>query len=507
MHTRSHFVSSLFLVLTFSSLIGSISAQEADQGGKPNFLFILADDLSYDAVRYLGNSQVSTPNIDKLAEEGISFSHCFNQGSWSGAVCVASRTMLITGQSVFRASENTAYINSWAQVKNNENKEGILWGEVLQSAGYLTYMTGKWHNTDHALLKGFDQAEAIGAGMYETFDKQGSSKMAYGRPKQSKWKPFKKKYAGQWSPKVKDLVYDEKEEKVMGASYTVKKHTSELYTDKAVGFLQTTAKNSTKPFFAYVSFNAPHDPRQSPKKFVKKYPAEKIVIPKNYLDQHPFDQGDSRIRDEKLAPFPRTEAAVQLHLQEYYAIITHMDRELGRILKALEKSGKADNTFVIFTADHGLAVGQHGLMGKQNQYDHSVRVPFIIKGPGMEKEKTMDALIYMQNIYATTCELAGVEVPESVEYKSVMPLINGDRQNGEEYIFGAYKDLQRMIRSKEYKLIVYPKVGEEQLFDLKKDPKEITNLAEDPKYKQIKADLYLALKNKQKELGDYLRLD
>ncbi len=507
MHTRSHFFASLFLVLILSSFMEPISAQGSDQSEKPNFLFILADDLSYDAVRYLGNSQVMTPNIDKLAEEGISFSHCFNQGSWSGAVCVASRTMLITGQSVFRASENTAYINSWARVKNKENKEGILWGEVMQSAGYLTYMTGKWHNTDHALLKGFDQAESIGAGMYETFDQQGSSKMAYGRPKETKWKPFKRKYTGHWSPKVKDLIYDEKGNKSMGKSYTVKKHTSQLYSDKAIDFLQTTAKNSTKPFFAYVSFNAPHDPRQSPRKFVKKYPAKKIVTPKNYLHQHPFDQGDSRIRDEMLAPFPRTEAAVQLHLQEYYAIITHMDRELGRILKALEKSGKANNTYVIFTADHGLAVGQHGLMGKQNQYDHSVRVPFIIKGPRMEKGKNIDALVYMQNIYATTCELAGVDVPESVEYPSVIPMINGDVQNGEEFIFGAYKDLQRMIRSKEYKLIVYPKVGEEQLFHLTKDPKEITNLAKDPEYKEIKADLYLALKIKQEELGDYLKLD
>ena len=415
--------------------------------------------------------------------------------------------MLITGQTVFRAAENSTYLDSRTKVENNKNKEAVLWGEALKSAGYLTYMTGKWHNTDYALLKGFDNADAVGAGMYKTFNKKGSSKMAYGRPKKSKWEPFDRKYKGHWSPKVKDLIYNEKGGKSIGAHYTVEEHTSELYSDKAINFLQTTAKNSNKPFFAYVSFNAPHDPRQSPKEFVDMYPVDKLIVPRNYLPKHPFDQGDSKIRDERLAPFPRTKAAVQLHLQEYYAIITHMDKEIGRILTALENSGKAANTYVIFTSDHGLAVGQHGLMGKQNQYDHSTHVPFIIKGPNMDKGKNIDAMIYMQSIYATTCDLAGVDVPVSVEYPSIIPIVNGKKADGERYIFGAYRNLQRMIRSKDYKLIVYPKVEEEQLFDLKKDPKEIVNLAKDPKYDQIKFDLYQELIDKQEELGDYLKLD
>jgi choline-sulfatase len=135
------------------------------------------------------------------------------------------------------------------------------------------------------------------------------------------------------------------------------------------------------------------------------YPPEKIKIPPNFLPEHPFDQGDHKLRDELLAPFPRTKEAVQTHLSEYYAIITHADHHIGRILDALEQSGEADNTIIIFSADHGLAVGQHGLIGKQSQYDHSVRMPFVMCGPGLQENVRSDAMIYLQSCFATTCEM------------------------------------------------------------------------------------------------------
>jgi choline-sulfatase len=286
----------------------------------------------------------------------------------------------------------------------------------------------------------------------------------------------------------------------------VSQHTSEFYSDAAINFLYDQ-KNETQPFLALVCYNAPHDPRQSPKEFVDQYPVEQQSVPANYLPEHPFDQGDNRVRDELLAPFPRTEEAVQLHKSEYYAIISHMDREIGRILSALEQSDQADNTYVILTSDHGLAVGSHGLMGKQNQYDHSVRMPFIIRGPGLDGGKSIGKMIYMQSIYATVCELAGIGVPETVEYPSLVNLLEGEPEGGEEYVFGAYLDLQRMIRNKKYKLIVYPKVNEVQLFDLENDPDEMNDLAENKKYKSIKKDLFEAMKRKQEELGDFLVLD
>ena len=344
--------------------------------------------------------------------------------------------------------------------------------------------------------------------MYPSFDKDHSDKLAYNRESSdSKWKPWDKSFTGHWTPRVKDIIYDESGKKKIGSSYTVNEHTSELYADKAINYLMTDVKKLKKPFFMYVAFNAPHDPRQSPKEFVDLYPPESIKIPENFLKEHPFDQGDHKIRDEKLAPFPRTKEAVQLHRSEYYAIITHFDKELGRILEALDASGKADNTYVILSSDHGLAVGQHGLMGKQNQYDHSIRMPLIIRGPKLEKGKKIDNKVYLQSMFATTCELASIKIPETVEFKSIKDLFDTDKDGGEEYIFGSYKHYQRMIRSDKYKLIVYPQVKRIQLFDMINDPNEISNLAKDKKYQKIKAELFKKLTEKQKELGDYLILD
>ena len=475
---------------------------------KPNVLFIIADDQAPRSIGGVNNPEVKTPNLDKLATQGVLFNNCFNQGSWSGAVCVASRTMLITGQSVFRAPKNKPYLDKWANSRGAIAVEGStevkLWPEVFRDAGYDTFLTGKWHNNYYSALKGFSQAKAIAKGMYETFDPSGSKKPGYNRPTptNNKWNPWNPKFTGHWAPFVRDIVSKNGDQEVSD-EYTVKKHSSELFADKAIEFLGK-AKDTDKPFFMYVAFNAPHYPRQAPKKFVDMYPPEKIAIPKNYLPEHPFDNGAIKIRDEALAPFPRTKEIVQVHRSEYYAIITHMDREIGRILKALKKSGRADETYVVFTADHGLAVGQHGLLGKQNPYEHSIRMPFMISGPGIAKGTTVDNKIYMQSVYPTTCELAGLKVPESVDYPSILPLVKGEGKGGEEVIFNAYIETQRLVRTDQYKLVHYPKIGRNQLFDMKKDPFETKDLIKDPKLAKVKKKLIATLRSKRMELGDGL---
>ncbi len=482
--------------------IGFLKAQE-----KPNFLFLITDDQTYESIHALNNPEVHTPNMDKLMDRGVTFTHTFNQGSWTGAVCVASRTMLITGQNVFHAPRNEAYLAGWAHLPENPIKTEVpLWGEVFENSGYKTFLTGKWHNSDYALLKSFDNARAIGSGFYETRDSSGE-RAGYGRGSASdEWKPWDTAYNGHWSPAVNDLIYDEFGKKEIGPAYTIHQHTSELYADQAIQFLHQLCGLDEKPFFMFVSFNAPHDPRQSPKEFVDMYPPGEIKMPGNYLPQHPFDQGDYKVRDELLAPFPRTEEAVRLHRSEYYAIISHADREIGRILKALETSGKMENTYVILTSDHGLAVGQHGLMGKQNQYDHSVRMPLIIAGPDLKAGKKIGEMVYMQSLFATTCDLAGIEMPETVNFGSLKDLMTTQRAKGEEYIFGAYRDLQRMIRSQQYKLIAYPHIQKIQLFDLESDPHETTDLSDVKKYRKIKRMLFRELMKKQQELGDFMVL-
>jgi arylsulfatase A-like enzyme len=257
-------------------------------------------------------------------------------------------------------------------------------------------------------------------------------------------------------------------------------------------FLKQAGK-SDKPFFMYLAFNAPHDPRQSPKQFVDMYPLEEINVPVSFQKQYPYtnDIGCSvKLRDEALVPFPRTEFAVRTNRQEYFAIITHMDEQIGRILKALEETGKADNTYILFTADHGLAVGNHGLIGKQNMYEHSMRPPMIVVGPDVPAGERRDAMVYLQDVMATTLDLAGVKKPEYVEFNSLMPLIrNAGKASAYDEIYGCYfPDRQRMIRVGDMKLIAYPHAGRVRLYDLAADPEELNDLAGDPRrWKEIRS--------------------
>jgi len=272
-----------------------------------------------------------------------------------------------------------------------------------------------------------------------------------------------------------------------------------------------TATKSDKPFFMYLSFNSPHDPRQSPKEFVDMYPQETMDVPPNFLPENPFNApmgSPANLRDESLAPFPRTEYAVRVHRREYYAMISHLDAQIGKILGALDRSGKRENTYVIFTADNGLAIGAHGLFGKQSMFEHSVKVPLIIAGPGLPKDKQIDTLVYMQDVMPTTLDIGGTKIPQHIQFKSLLPLLRGERTEQYASIYGAYlPQSQRMVRHGDYKLIVYPNAKTVLLYDVKKDPHEMENLANQPEHAQTVKELFAELKRLQQETGDTLQLD
>ena len=426
---------------------------EAESAEKPNIIFIFADDHCYEALGSLG-SEVKTPNLDQLIKEGTQFNHTYNMGAWNGAVCVASRHMIVTGRHLWNAFK----------VSNNmqeEVKAGRTWPQMMQKAGYQTYMTGKWHvRTKPEEI--FNLTKDVRGGMPK------QTPQGYNRPKSPEdyekgWKPWDKKYEGFWK----------------GG-----RHWSEVVADHSENFIKIAAGDE-KPFFMYLAFNAPHDPRQAPKKYVDMYPLEKIKLPVNFLPEYPYKDemgSPADLRDEKLAPFPRTEYNVKVNRQEYYALITHMDAQIGRVLKTLRESGKADNTYVVFTADHGLSVGQHGLLGKQNMFDHSMRVPFIMRGPGIPKGKKINTPIYLQDIVATSLELDKALKPKHVEFKSVMPLIRGEHTQQYESIYGAYKDLQYMVRQEQFKLIHYPVANKFLLFNIDKDPHEMHDLSDNKEH-------------------------
>ena len=480
-------------------------SEESQPRPKPNFLVVVADDQCFRTINALNNQEVQTPTLDRCATRGTTFTHCFHQGSWTGAVCVASRAMMHTGRYV------------WDCGGNNCGYYPLL-GEAMQMAGYDTYVVGKWHNGDQTALRSFTKGKTIGPGFYASTPENG---LAYNRPRPGDpWTPWDSKYRGHWTPHdLWDIDHpahngfwiSQRGPDYAQASprYERRQHSCELYADSAVELLQKIAARPERPFFFYIAWNSPHDPRQAPKEFVDLYPADKIEVPPNFLPEHPFDQGDIHVRDEMLAPFPRTPHDVQVHRREYYALITYMDRQLGRILGALEKTEQADNTYIIITGDHGLAVGEHGLMGKQNLYDCSVRMPFIVIGPGATAGRRIDALMYQHCLFPTVCDLAGIATPATVQFPSLLPLLRGERKQLFDSIYCAYRTFQRMVRTEKYKLILYPEVKKVQLFDLEKDPWEIdkNNLVEDSANSATISELFRQLKQWQAIVNDELVLD
>jgi arylsulfatase A-like enzyme len=399
-------------------------------------------------------------------------------GAWHGAVCVASRTMLNTGSFVWRAYKNEQ------RLKDMANKR-MLWSQLMEDAGYETYFSGKWHvkiPPDSI----FNHVRHVRPGMPK------DTPEGYNRPiegQEDAWSPYDTAFGGFWQ----------------GG-----KHWSEVLADDAEDFMKIAAR-SEKPFFMYLAFNAPHDPRQSPREFVDKYPLDDISVPETFQPEYPYmgkiGYGPD-LRDERLAPYPRTEYAVKVNRQEYYAIITHMDAQIKRILDALEKSGKKDNTYIFFTADHGLACGNHGLMGKQNMYDHSIRPPLMVLGPDIPKDQRNNAEVYLQDIMATSLALAGVEKQDHVEFNSLMDLIRtGSETSPYSSIYGCYTNAQRMIRKGNYKLICYPEAQATLLFDLAEDPLEMHDLSGKADVLEIERSLFSELLALQHVMDDTVDLE
>lgn len=458
-----------------------LSALTIHAAKKPNVLFIFADDQCYETVGALGLTDIETPNLDRLAASGVSFTRAYNMGSWSGAVCVASRHMLNTGRFLWQA-------HAVHRKAEEERAAGRWWSEHMKKAGYKTYFTGKWHVRAKA-ENCFDVARNVRPGM------PNQTPAGYNRPlpgKPDPWSPYDPKFEGFWK----------------GG-----RHWSSIVADDALEYLgmaKKHVKEKRQPFFAYVAFNAPHDPRQAPKSFIDKYPLSRIELPKSFLPGYPYRDKigcQHGLRDEKLGPMPRTEHAVKVHRQEYYAIITHMDVQIGRILDALEKSGMADDTYVFYSADHGLGVGHHGLFGKQNLYEHSTRVPFIVSGPGIPKGKSVPAPVYLQDVMPSSLEIAGVKKPGHVQFHSLMALARGEsKKSNYDAVYGAYLGLQRSVTVNDKKLILYPNVPLARLYDLAADPLELKDLAGNKAHLPLMKKLFARLSDLQKETADDLDL-
>ncbi len=277
-------------------------------------------------------------------------------------------------------------------------------------------------------------------------------------------------------------------------------HHGRAAANSAIAFLDKKWDRK-KPVFMYIGFAGPHDPRVAAKEWMDLYQREEIPLPKNFQPFHPIDNGWMSGRDERLAPWPRTEENTRQQLHDYYACISSIDHNIGRIIAKLKQLGEYDNTIIIFSADHGLAMGSHGLFGKQNLYEHSMRAPLVFAGPGIGHGAS-DAFAYLYDIFPTVCDLAGVDAPKGLDGKSLAPIIAGKEAAVRDTIFLAFEKGQRAVRRGEWKLYRFPLVNYSLLFNLKDDPLELNNLAADGKHADKVAQMMELLAAQQKLYDD-----
>lgn len=485
----------------------SCSVMKAQVETKPNVVVIYTDDHRYTGVHALGGQAVKTPHLDQLAEEGIAFTKTYMMGSFSGATCIPSRAMLLTGRNLFELDG----------IGRNIPEEHTTLGEAFMAAGYHSQFVGKWHQTAGSLARSFhDGGKLCGMPKYLT----DQYRMPY-----SDWR-----LEGDYDVKHCYLLEYDENGKVTSRSVTKDDkrgptanekhgpHVSEVLADEANKFLNGYKQD--KPFFMYLAFPTPHDPRQAPQRYQDMYPIDEIELPPSYMPQHPFHNGHIVLRDELLDTWPRTPEIAKKHLADYYAIITHLDAQIGRVIKTLKENGMYENTIIVMAGDSGLAVGNHGLLGKQNIYDEDgVHCPLIISGKLMKEQHEgmqVDALCYIQDIMPTICDMANVRQPNSVTGKSLVPVINGEVESIRDHTYHAYRQHQRAYRIGDFKLIEYVQaptddrhvgkaiVGSRvtQLFNVTEDPWEAFNLADFPEYYDRVLSMRKEMKAKAVELGD-----
>jgi len=453
---------------------------------KPNFLFVLVDDQSpFDLKVYDSNSILETPTIDQLAKEGMVFDGARNMGSMNGAVCTPSRHMIMSGRTVWNLPPSAEFQKNTAP--NSIDEQTI--GAVFNNAGYKTMRTCKKGNSYPGANKQFTVVkDATKRGGTEESGSAWHSKQVL-------------EYLNE-----RDSIQEE------------------------------------DPFFIYFGFSHPHDTRNGTPELLEKYGAvnhtDKESLPpanpkqpelqENYLLEHPFFHGHPNLRDEERVSGVwknRDEQTVRNELGREYACDENIDIQINKVLKKLEEMGELDNTYIIYTADHGMSIGRHGLMGKQNLYEHTWRVPFIVKGPGIEAGKRVEGNVYLLDVLPTVCDLAGIEIPNTVQGKSFKPVLEGKENVIRDVMYGVYaggtKPGMRTVKKGDWKLIKYDvmdgNVRETQLFNLAENPNEFlpehnksgemeTDLAENPKYAEKLAEMEALLLDQMIENNDPYRL-
>lgn len=423
---------------------------------KPNILLIFTDDQKWNTIGSLGNQEIHTPNLDKLSEQSFVFRNAYCFGGNTGAVCIPARNMLMSGQVFFR----------FEQDKRLHEKQGMK-----RRAPW--YTNPEWPSIPKSMkLAG-----------YETF--------------------YREKSGSANSPDVREQFDHKKDIHMVNALRTGRP--AKGIVDDAITFM-ANGRNMQKPFFMYLGFPCPHDPRWALKRFRDLYDPEKLSITPNYAPVHNWDIGDMTIRDECLEQWPRNQDAIKRHLHDYYSVISSMDYDIGRLMNAVDSLQLKESSIIVFSSDQGLALGDHGLMGKQNIYEGTMKVPLLVRGPDIPAGKS-DTFAYIHDIFPTLCEMGGAPVPSGLDGKSLWGVIQGKTRKVRDHVILAYKNSQRAVRISNWKYIHYPQIGQAMLFNLAVDPYETNNLVEEQEYSAKVRSMKKVLKQELLSYGDSVDLD
>jgi choline-sulfatase len=420
---------------------------------RPNILYIIADDQSpFDFRFYEPSSTLQAPVLERLAAEGMVFDAAYHMGSFSGAVCTPSRHMVMSGRSVWHlpigpgTSKGKKGDASTARAAPHcpPGLERFTMAPVFQAAGYDTMRTCKQGNA-------YEAADALFGIRRDATKREGTPEGG------SAW-----------------------------------------HGDQVMGYLEERERaRDTDPFLIYFGFSHPHDTRDGTPELLATYGAtnhaDKATLPSadprqpplppNWLPRHPFDHGHMDVRDEVDVSGVwknRDERTIRNERGREYACSQNIDRQIGRVLDKLAAMGELENTWIFYTSDHGMAIGRHGLQGKQNLYEHTWRVPFIVKGPGIRPGSRAPGNIYLGDSLATLCDICGIEPPATHEGTSFLPVLEGRQQTVRDVLYGVYcggqKPGVRSVRQGDWKLIKYesPSGGRHtQLFNLRENPHEL----------------------------------
>ncbi|SMP73235.1 Arylsulfatase A [Neorhodopirellula lusitana] len=490
----------VLLPLLFAATASAASPDQPKAGAeRPNILFILADDQSpFDLKVYNRKSTLQTPTLDKLAAGGMVIDAAHQMGSWTGAVCTGSRHMIMTGRTVWHLPGSRKKPNASDPQYVPANLADHSMAAVFNAAGYDTMRTCKKGNSYSAANKQFTVVkEATKRG---GTDETGSA----------------------WHAKqVLEYLHDRE------------------------------AAKDQDPFLIYFGFSHPHDTRDGKPELLAKYGAvnhtdknslppanaKQPSLPSNYLPKHPFNNSHMNVRDEVSVSGVwknRDKSTIRNELGREYACSENIDIQINSVLEKLEAMGELDNTYVFYTADHGMAIGRHGLQGKQNLYEHTFRVPFIVNGPGIKPGTRAKGNIYLLDVLATICDLTGIQTPETCEGESFKPVLMGEKETVRDVLYGGYcggsKPGMRCVKQGEWKLIRYESAksgdSETQLFNLAENPGEflaqhhdpavmtlvgtklnprMVNLADDPAHAEKRKEMEQLLLDQMRQLDDPYR--